>query len=441
MGKPTLWIDITELFGEFTYKQNPTGVSRVVISIVDGIKADPGAVFGQVRPFFWHPVRNRPFFAELDGSLETFLASWSSTLRQAGMLAEPRWPGLKRRLSSAVPKPYRYAVFPSTHGVMQFARWARRDGIRLQPAGFEQRDCVFMPGSFWLGGYLSFLLTEAQNAGALPAAYVHDVLPIAYPHWFGPKHSEQFRRGAELLLPNCAAIACNSEATKAAMKQYISLPDTLAARVCRLGDVAEKPAAGPIGENVKTILQNRYVLFVSSIIGRKNHDLLVAAWSKMHAEMGPDTPRLICVGGGQPTTAMEKVLTEQQTDANWLILLRNISDAELDALYAAAWMTAYPSLDEGYGLPVAEALVRGRICMASNRGGMADVAPELVEIIDPENAETVIEVVRSYLQAPEKHRRREEQIRRDYKATSWKQTALDVRTLLEEAVTAARTPV
>lgn len=434
MSKPTLWIDITELFGEFSHKQHPTGVSRVVISIADRIMADPGAVFGAVRPFFWHPVRNRPLTADLDGSLEDFLASWSSRLKQAGMLARPRWPGLTRRLASAVPKPYRYAVFPATHGVMQFASWAKHAHVSLQTARFERSDCVFLPGSFWLGGYLPQLLQLAASSGAIPSAYVHDVLPIAYPQWFGPKHSDQFRRGAQLLLPACAAIACNSEATKAGIREYIPATDKIPVRMCRLGDDAGASPQGPIRDEIEGILGGRYVLFVSSIIPRKNHDLLIAAWETMLAQSGGDTPQLVFVGGGHPTARVEKALKEQQSGAGWLSLLRNVSDAELEALYEHAWMTAYPSLDEGYGLPVAEALVRGKICMASNRGGMADVAPELVEPIDPEDAGSVVEVVQYYRESPERHAAREAQIRRDYRPTSWQQTALDVRGLLEEAV-------
>jgi len=57
---PTLWIDISELFGQFALSSHPTGISRVVINLGDALAAEPGDLFGRVRTFFWHPVLQAP---------------------------------------------------------------------------------------------------------------------------------------------------------------------------------------------------------------------------------------------------------------------------------------------------------------------------------------------------------------------------------------------
>jgi hypothetical protein len=56
----TLWIDVTELFGQFALSDHPTGISRVMINLADALAAQHGAFFAKVRPIVWDPLRHAP---------------------------------------------------------------------------------------------------------------------------------------------------------------------------------------------------------------------------------------------------------------------------------------------------------------------------------------------------------------------------------------------
>ncbi len=97
-------------------------------------------------------------------------------------------------------------------------------------------------------------------------------------------------------------------------------------------------------------------------------------------------------------------------------------------------MTAYPSLGEGYGLPVAEALGRGKVCLAAPSGGIREISPDLIDFIDPLDPRSAADKVASYVADPARLAAREAEIRRRYRSTGWPETARGVRAALERTV-------
>lgn len=439
MSRPTLWIDITELFGQFAAASHLTGVSRVVIHLADALAAEPGALFGAVRLIFWHPVRRVPLTSEGVGFGQA--AEFFPSLRARYAAANRTVRGLSSRIEkaliTAVPKPFRYRLFPFLNGVTHFLPWASEAGIPVTRAGFAPGDCLFVPGSFWLDGYAPRLAESARRSGAVVAAYVHDVLLLSHPEWMAPGHAEQFRRGADAFLPYCSAIACNSAHTREELRAHVALPPGLPVTVCRLAETTEAVAHGPLPPLVAKLAGRRYALFVSTLTPRKNHLLLVAVWRKLWSALGAETPWLVFAGGGAPDAALAGEMGREASEGNRVIRLSGVDDAALEALYAGAWLTLYPSLGEGYGLPVAEALARGKVCLATMSGGLAEVAPDLVDAIDPHDADALVERLLHYLDAPERLIAREAQIRSQYRRTQWSDTAGAVRVVLEQALVQA----
>ena len=128
-------------------------------------------------------------------------------------------------------------------------------------------------------------------------------------------------------------------------------------------------------------------------------------------------------------------MAQQRTFGGRIIRFIGADDATLESLYANSWITLYPSLGEGYGLPVAEALARGKACLATNSGGLAEIAPNLVDLIDPDSPEGLVKRILEYLSTPGLLVSKEASIRSDYRPTRWEETALAVRSLLERAIT------
>jgi len=273
------------------------------------------------------------------------------------------------------------------------------------------------------------LAARARAAGVPITAFMHDVLLLSHPEWLPGRHSDQFRRGCETFLPKCAATVCNSQHTRDELRRFVPLPEGLPIETCRLAD---QPFVGAPAA-ISGLLDKRYVLFVSTFIPRKNHKLLIEAWHLLWQQLGPAAPYLLLVGSGAPDAYLADMMA-RQNEGGRVIGLGSVDDSSLEALYRGAWMTAYPSLGEGYGLSVAEALSRGKVCLAAPSGGIREISADLIDFIDPLDARSVADKVASYIADPARLAAREAEIRQRYRVTSWAETARGVRAVLERTV-------
>jgi glycosyltransferase involved in cell wall biosynthesis len=437
-GKPlagVIWVDITELFDHFRFASHPTGVSRVVLSLADALALDPGNLFQTIRPLLWHPVYRRP--TTIDPTrllpLAQFFPGLKSRYAAAGLSNRSSQHAVMKAIRTSLPRPLRFRMFPADSGVSQFARWAARQGLKLSPASFSPGDCLFAPGSFWLGGYAGRLTRQAQAAGIPVVAFVHDVLLLSHPEWLPGRHSQQFRRGCDSFLPACAALACNSAYTRDEIRRNVPPAAKLPIHVCRLADKAAV-ASGSLPAEITPLLSRRYALCVSTVTPRKNHELILEAWFRLGKKFGDATPYLVLVGGGHPDPRLREMMEREKKCGNRVVWLRDIDDVGLEALYRQAWITIYPSLAEGYGMPVAEALSRGKVCLAGLSTGIREVAMELIDAIDPTDSESVVTRLHGYISDPTRLAAREAEIKRCYRPTDWSSTARCIRSVLEQVV-------
>jgi glycosyltransferase involved in cell wall biosynthesis len=431
-----LWVDVTELFDHFRIARYPTGVSRVILTLADALKADHGKTFADVRLLFWDPALRCALTADDPRLLPLahFLPQLSTLYAAAGIATTAGNSRLQKALRTSLPRSIRFRLFPSDSGVTLFRQWAKQQGLLLAPVRFGAGDALFVPGSFWLGKYAARLAKQANSARVPVTAFVHDVLLLSHPDWLPRRHSDQFRRGCDRFLPGCTAIICNSMNTRDELRRHVVLPSGLPVFTCRLGDLPSSSPAQRVTPAVAAMTERRYVLFVSTITPRKNHVLLVEAWRRLWRQLGAATPYLLLVGGGAPDPALAAMLQSGQAEAGRIIRLTDIDDDGLAVLYRHAWMTAYPSLAEGYGIPVAEALSHGKICLAAPSGGIREIDNKLIDFIDPADPDSVADAVKAYLRDDDRRRKREAEIKENYNPTDWSETASVVRSVLERTV-------
>jgi glycosyltransferase involved in cell wall biosynthesis len=116
------------------------------------------------------------------------------------------------------------------------------------------------------------------------------------------------------------------------------------------------------------------VLCIGTIEGRKNHVALLDACETLWARGQKFSLQLI--GSAHPQTGAPAIkrLRELQTAGRPLRYDGPVSDQRLEAAYAACTFTVYPSLGEGFGLPVIESLAHGKPCICSARGALGESA-------------------------------------------------------------------
>jgi glycosyltransferase involved in cell wall biosynthesis len=102
-----------------------------------------------------------------------------------------------------------------------------------------------------------------------------------------------------------------------------------------------------------------------------------------------------------------------------IILLRSLSDAELQQAYRSCLFTVFPSLSEGWGLPIAESLAHGKFCVASNHTSIPEAGGNLVDYFDPLNEADALAKIERPLIDPGYLAAREAQLRAEYRLRTW----------------------
>ena len=295
---------------------------------------------------------------------------------------------------------------------------------------FLPGDTIVVFGGAWIRNprYLRDLQYVKKACGVKLVSTVYDVIQWKFTNWFPTGVGGEFARNCKLLL-SCSdrVLTCSQKSRddifEFAIAQKVALPPI---DVFRLGDDAESidPDAMMQLDEIAAILSSRsFVLYVSAIDVRKNHQLLLDVWERLIRKHGDQFPGLVLVGSkGWGGDAVINRLEASEVLRQNVYILHSINDVTLKWLYHNCLFTVYPSLYEGWGLPVAESLSLGKFCIASNAGSLPEIAPGIVDLIDPQDFISWCERIERYVLRPSLRRAREEQAK-TYRCHSWTETA------------------
>jgi glycosyltransferase involved in cell wall biosynthesis len=233
-------------------------------------------------------------------------------------------------------------------------------------------DAIFYP--YWPSPPL-------RRAGAPPAAIcVYDLAfklrPAEVP-WQQRAYMGSIMGPA---LRQAAAVLVISETTRDDLLSCYPIPGLeRKVTVIPLGVTPLAPA-GPLPPG----LEPGYILAVSTVEPRKNYPRLLAAYRQLRARM--DVPPLVIAG--RPGWAYGDTL--RQIDAEpGVRYVGHVDGANLSALYESAAVLAFPSLYEGFGLPLLEAMAYGVPCVVSSVGALPEVANGAAILVDPEDVSSI----------------------------------------------------
>ncbi|MDQ6691720.1 MAG: glycosyltransferase family 4 protein [Candidatus Dormibacteraeota bacterium] len=186
--------------------------------------------------------------------------------------------------------------------------------------------------------------------------------------------------------------------------------------MAKLGDrvevVPEGPTPLPSGGTLPMGLRPGYVLAVGTLEARKNYGRLVAAHRSLK---GTGAPLVIA---GRPGWNGEAPPAGKDVH-----VLGHVDDATLAALYDNAALLAFPSLYEGFGLPLLDAMTRGLPAIVGNRGALAELGGHAVVCVDPEDEGAIAAALTRLLGDAGLRARLAEAGRRRAKGFSWEGAA------------------
>jgi glycosyltransferase involved in cell wall biosynthesis len=206
-----------------------------------------------------------------------------------------------------------------------------------------------------------------------------------------------------------------------------------ATHVFPLGDNVPDASNEEISSVVQSVCQTPFILFVSTIERRKNHEVLYRAYHLL-CEQGKHAtlPKLIFVGmqGWGVGELLKDIELDPQTREK-IVRLNHVNDTELRALYESALLCVFPSFYEGWGLPVGEALAMGKAVLCSNRGSLPEVGGDLVKYVDPWCPRTWADELLKMVEDDAWRNEWEQKVRDNYNIRTWASAAQSVKKSLD----------
>jgi len=188
---------------------------------------------------------------------------------------------------------------------------------------------------------------------------------------------------------------------------------------------------GECGEEFESLPAPGFVLAVGTLEPRKNLPRLVAGYQRLPIALQAKHP-LVAVGalGWETGETLESLRSLGERG----VRLGYVSDAALAELYRRCALFCYPSLGEGFGLPVLEAMAAGAPVLTSNISSLPEVGADAVDYVDPLDVSSIASGLQHLLESPQHADELRERGRRRALQFSWARTAEQVLAALERAV-------
>ena len=233
------------------------------------------------------------------------------------------------------------------------------------------------------------MLWSPANIGPLfvraQAVTIHDLIPLEHPEWFQPAFSLWYRVCLPILIRRVAVVFTPSAYVRSQIKQRFGR-----SQVTITPNGVDATHFHPAAQQTRYALPERYILFVGTLQPGKNLQGLLNAWQTLQQEF-TDT-WLVVAGAYNPLFR-----TDSSAQAERVLYLGYVDDADLPALYAQALVFVLPSINEGFGLPVLEAQACGTPVLVSNGGALPEVVGDTGLVFDLTQPESLTDALQQYL--------------------------------------------
>ncbi|MEK6788304.1 MAG: glycosyltransferase family 1 protein [Pseudomonadota bacterium] len=298
--------------------------------------------------------------------------------------------------------------------------------LRRQPKAPVQDSIKFRAGDrlIWMSisadaSKLKLLRSLAMQDRVQNFFYCHDIIPIIFPQYVGIDYVIAFGQYLKVLAETATGLMFNSRASQEDFQTHYPMarmPQTIINPA--VGDLLPLPN-GSVSSDVQAVLESPFILYVSTIEPRKNHDVLYRAYVKAH-QQDIKLPKLVCLGRqGWLIDDQIHYMCHDPRVIDSIVFLHEASDHELALLYRRCLFTVYPSFYEGWGMPVSEALSLGKFCLISGCGGLADAGAIGCMHIDPHDALSWLEWIKFYATHEDALSEKEAFIRERYASENW----------------------
>ena len=255
--------------------------------------------------------------------------------------------------------------------------------------------------------YQGRYLYHSPNFGLPPfdgptVATVHDLSVLKFPEFHRRQTVELCERGISDAVSRGAHIITDSRVMEAEIQKEFALPSERISAIHLAPDPRCQPRTEAECSHVLGALKLKYRSFflsVGSIEPRKNLLRLLAAFRRGRAEGHFDWPLVVVGASGWKNDKEHEALHDLCRDGRALYL-KYVPDETLHLLYSAASALVYPSIYEGFGLPVAEALASGCPVITSAGTAMEEFSAGRATLVNPLDEDSIMHALRDRARQP-----------------------------------------
>ncbi|WP_423456867.1 glycosyltransferase family 4 protein [Ottowia sp. VDI28] len=220
---------------------------------------------------------------------------------------------------------------------------------------------------------------------------VHDLSHILYPQFHPQARVDYLNLAFDKSLARTDRVITVSEAVRQEMLGRGLMPPERITAIHSAADAAFHPRTPQVLAPAMQALGLRagqYCLFVGTVEPRKNVERLLQAYALLPAAMRREWPLVVAGDQGWNSESIHASLNKAQAEG-WLRYVAFVEQRWLPSLYAGARLMAYPSLYEGFGLPIVEAMASGTPVLTSNTSCMPEVAAGAARLVNPLSVEDI----------------------------------------------------
>lgn len=256
---------------------------------------------------------------------------------------------------------------------------------------------------------------------------IYDLIPYHLRDSLPPELCQRFSIWLAEIVNISDFIICISDYTKNQLKEFVSFHSHNERLTISTIPLGSNDQINKITSNIndRYLLEDDYCIYVSTIEERKNHLALLSVWDRLGRSNG-NIPQLIIVGklGWGSSTVLDRIQSNEYLHSKVLVIT-DASEIDLNYLYKNSLFTIYPSLYEGWGLPVTESLFYGKLCLCSNSTSVPEAGGKYCKYFDPNDEQSMFRVLSNFLCDKSKITKAENRIKKYYKHRSWDDYASD----------------
>jgi len=394
--------DVSDLIAHYKNNKFPTGIQRVQIEVIESYISTGSCDAGI---FFFVDGRNE--LIEISSDLFILLARISRT--------------------------------------GSFDEWARIRKVMFEqcaygkPFDFSRNMVVINLGtSWWMYNYFLQIRNLKRKKNIKFISYVHDLIPVLAPEhcvagvtidyitWLigAYQHSDAFITNSQSTTDDLLfTLRFIGHKVSDDIVKAIPLNASLSGNSNSISANLTNVSLSKYG-----ILPQFYVLFVSTIESRKNHELAFSAWELLGKRRGYSyVPQLVCVGkDGWLNERAHAVINRNPSLKEKITFITKVNDEELKALYIGSKFTIYPSHYEGWGLPITESLSFGRVPLYADNSSLTEAGAGFGVSFESNNVSDLVIKIERLIDDGDYIAQLENDIERNYRPVTWEAMASEI---------------